>query len=54
MLGCGSRETFLMMSFKLLEQAAGRWRRLNKPDLCAEVADGVIFTDGIKKEQGID
>jgi hypothetical protein len=51
MLGCGSRETFLMMSFKLLEQAERRWRRLNKPEFCAEVAAGVIVTDGIKKEQ---
>jgi transposase-like protein len=46
--GCGSRETYLTMVFKLTQQAQGRWRRINAPHLTKEVADGVKFVNGVK------
>ncbi len=48
--GCGSRATYLTMTFKLLQQAQGRWRRFNAPEKVAEVASGVVFRDGMKYE----
>jgi transposase-like protein len=51
MKGCGSRETYLTMTFKLLQQAEKRWRRINAPELASEVAAGIIFRDGIRVEE---
>jgi transposase-like protein len=44
--GCGSRETYLLMLFKLTQQAQGRRRRLNAPHLVQHVAAGVTFVNG--------
>ncbi len=44
--GCGSRETYLMMVFKLTQQAQNRWRRINAPLLMRHVAIGVTFVNG--------
>jgi transposase-like protein len=44
--GCGSRETYLSMVFKLTQQAQGRWRRINAPHLVQHVAAGVTFVNG--------
>ena len=44
--GCGSRETFLSIVFKLTQQAQGRWRRINAPHLTKLVAAGVTFVNG--------
>lgn len=44
--GCGSRETYLAMVFKLTQLAQGRWRRINAPHLVKAVADGTIFVNG--------
>ena len=44
--GCGSRETYLAMTFKLTQQAQGKWRRINAPHKVQQVANGVTFTDG--------
>ena len=46
--GCGSRETYLTMVFKLTQQAQGRWRRINAPNLVKDVVDGVTFVNGVK------
>lgn len=44
--GCGSRETYLAMVFKLTQQAQGRWRRINAPHLVKHVVAGVTFVNG--------
>lgn len=44
--GCGSRKATLAMVLQLLQQAEGRWRRLNGSKLLDKVIAGVIFTDG--------
>jgi transposase-like protein len=44
--GCGSRKATLAMVFQLLQQAEGRWRRLNGSKQLDKVIAGVIFTDG--------
>ena len=44
--GCGSRETYLAMAFKLTQQAQGRWRRINAPNLVKQVATEVTFANG--------
>jgi hypothetical protein len=41
--GCGSRETYLSMLFKLTQQDQGR---LNTPHLVQHVAAGVTFVNG--------
>ena len=43
--GCGSRETYLMMVFKLTQQAQGHWQRINAPNLVKAVA--VTFVNGV-------
>ncbi len=48
--GCGSRVACLSMVFKLALSAQKRWRALNGAKLLAEVIDGVVFEDGVKKE----
>jgi putative transposase len=47
--GPGSAQAGLAMVFKLAEQAQKRWRRLNGSALLAEVRNGVLFVDGVKK-----
>jgi len=47
--GCGSRIACLTMVFKLALSAQLKWRVLNGAKLIAEVIDGVIFEDGVKK-----
>ena len=49
--GCGSRKTTLMMCFKLLETAQNNWQRIRGFKLLPNVIEGVVFTDGIQKEQ---
>ena len=47
--GCGSRIACLSMVFKLVLSAQKRWRALNGAKLLADVIDGVVFEDGVKK-----
>ena len=47
MRNCGSRETTLMMVFKLAQSAEKRWRRLRGHELLGKVIDGIEFQDGI-------
>lgn len=49
--GCLSRETALMMVFKLCVGAQKRWRRLNGSSYMADVIKGVRFVDGIREEK---
>ena len=44
--GAGSRSAGLAMTFKLLEAAEGRWRRINRPELVALVQAGAKFVNG--------
>lgn len=48
--GCLSRNTALTMVFKLIMSAQKRWTKLHGANLCAEIIEGVKFTDGIKNE----
>ncbi len=48
--GCLSRKTALTMTFKLLQLAEKRWRKLAGSHLSAEVIRGVNFVNGIAKE----
>ena len=48
--GCGSRIATLTMVYKLAEQAAKHWNRLNKSELIILVIQGVEFVDGIIKK----
>ena len=48
--GCGSRIACLTMVFKLAFSAQKRWRVLNGAKLLADVIDGAMFEDGIKKK----
>jgi transposase-like protein len=48
--GCGSRIACLSMVFKLALSAQKRWRALNGAKLLADVIDGIVFEDGIRKE----
>jgi putative transposase len=45
----GSRTACLTMVFKLLENAAKTWRKLNGSNLLPAVIAGVIYEDGIQK-----
>jgi len=47
--GPGSREAGLAMTFKLAQQAQKSWRKLNGSALLAEVVQGIVFVDGVKK-----
>jgi transposase-like protein len=46
---CGSRQTTLMMLFKLAKSAEKRWRRLKGHALLGEVITGVKFKDGVRE-----
>lgn len=48
--GSGSRAACLAMVFKLAQSAEKRWRTLNGSKLVANVIEGVIFIDGIRKK----
>ncbi len=48
--GCGSRIACLTMVFKLAMSAQKRWRALNGAKLLADVIEGVVFEDGVKKK----
>jgi len=48
--GAGSRAKAIMMTFKLLEMAEKRWRRINGHELLSLVADGVKYRDGVQQE----
>ena len=49
--GAGSRQKGLLMAFRLLAMAEGRWRRINAPGLVPLVRAGVQFVDGIRAER---
>jgi hypothetical protein len=49
--GAGSRQKGLLMAFKLLAMAEGRWRRINGAHLIPLVRAGVQFGDGIRLER---
>ena len=49
--GAGSRTKGLLMAYKLLEMAQGRWRRLNSAHLLPLVRAGVQFADGVQKQR---
>lgn len=46
--GAGSRTKAITMTFKLLEMAQQRWRRINGPALLPLVVNGVKYRDGIQ------
>lgn len=48
---CGNRETTLAMSFKLIESAQKRWKRLRGYQKLADVIQGVMFKNGEKIEK---
>jgi putative transposase len=45
--GAGSRKAGLMMAYKLMDAASGRWRALHGAHLVKSVLDGETFKDGI-------
>ena len=49
--GAGSRQTGLLMAFKLLLMAQERWRRINAAHLIPLVRAGVGFIDGVQAER---
>ena len=49
--GAGSRRRGLMMAYKLLDAAQDRWRKVNSPELVAQVRAGIEFKDGIRVER---
>ena len=49
--GPGSRNKGLTMTFKLLEMAQKRWRRLNGAELLPLVREGAMFVDGTRVER---
>lgn len=46
MRGCGSRETILVMVYKLLDKASRRWRKLRGYEKVKLVLEGVVFENG--------
>lgn len=49
--GCVSRESMLAMVFKLAITAQQRWRRLKGSERLGEVLKGIVFQDGVRKEE---
>ena len=41
------------MVYKLALSAQGRWRRLSKSELLADVAGGVTFKDGVRNDDEV-
>jgi transposase-like protein len=52
--GAGSRRRGLVMAYKLLDAAENRWRKVNSPELVAQVRAGIEFKDGIRVERRTD
>ena len=52
--GAGTRRRGLVMAYKLLDAAQDRWRRVNSPELVAQVRAGIEFKDGIRVERRTD
>jgi putative transposase len=48
--GSGTRGACLSMVFKLVESAAKHWRLLNGRKLLADVVEGILYVDGVKKD----
>ena len=48
--GSGTRVACLSMVFKLMQSASRHWRALNGSALLTDVIKGIVFVDGIKKE----
>lgn len=46
--GAGTRKKALLMAYKLLDMAKGRWRKLNAPHRLVQVLNGLHFVDGIE------
>ena len=46
-----SRETALVMVFKLMMSAKRKWRRISGPNQLPETIEGIEFKDGIKQIQ---
>ncbi len=44
--GNGTRQTILVMMFKLAQFPAKHWRDLNSPELILSLVEGKVFTDG--------
>ncbi len=51
--GAGARRRGLVMAYKLLDAAQDRWRKVNSPELVAQVQAGIEFKDGIRVERRI-
>jgi hypothetical protein len=51
--GSGRRSASLTMTFKLAESAARRWGRLNGHELLPDVIRGVLFQDGLRRDQAV-
>jgi hypothetical protein len=47
--GAGSRTKALLMAYKLLDMAQGRWRRLDGAQLLPLVRAGIVFVDGAQQ-----
>jgi putative transposase len=48
--GAGSRTNGLLMTYKLLDMAQARWRRLDGSHLLTLVRAGIPFIDGVQPE----
>ncbi len=49
--GAGTRRRGLVMAYKLLDAAQDRWRKVNSPELVAQLRAGIEFKDGIRVER---
>jgi transposase-like protein len=49
--GAGTRTKGLLMAFKLLDMAEGRWRRINGASELPALRAGAIYIDGIRQER---
>lgn len=49
--GCVSRESMLAMVFKLAITAQQRWRRLKGSERLGEILEGIVFRNGVRKEE---
>ena len=52
--GAGTRRRGLVMSYKLLDAAQARWRKVNSPELVALMRAGIEFKDGNRVERRTD
>ena len=48
--GAGSRTKALLMAYKLLDMAQGRWRRTDGAHLLPLVRAGIVFVNGVRQE----